>query len=259
MLLLERPSIMALKAPDLAVDPTPLYYRLESILRGAIESREYRVGQNLPSERELGEQYGVSRITVRRALETLEREGLVRRGRGRSGGTFVLDRPALLRKRVRIGSLDRVAGRQVSNIKIFTFDVRPCDHETGSLLGLAPDEDVRYVERLISTADGPVAYVRNFVPLHIGAKIKRKELSATFLRDVLTKHHGVAFAEVQDDVEAYLAESRVATLLKIRSGSPLLRITRLFIGPDGRPVALTILLISSKYRMAVTFPGEVIA
>src|SRR5882724_5495178 len=115
-----------LGAPDRAVDPTPLYYKLESILRGAIESREYKVGESLPSEREMGEEYGVSRITVRRALETLERERLVRRGRGRHGGTFVLDIPAR-RNRVPIGSLDRVAEKQVSSIKTFTFDVRPCD------------------------------------------------------------------------------------------------------------------------------------
>lgn len=250
---------MALRAPDHLADPTPLYYRLESILRGAIEAREYRVGDSLPSERELGGLYGVSRITVRRALETLAREGLVRRGRGRTGGTFVLDRPAPQTKRMRIGALDRVAGRQVSSIKIFTFDIRPCDDETARILRLAPDENIRYVERLISTTDGPVAYVRNFLPLHIGKKIKRKELGATFVRDVLAKHHGVAIAKVQDEVEAQLAESRIATLLKIRSGSPLLRIERLFIDVGGAPVGLTILLISSKYRMAAKFPGEMIA
>jgi GntR family transcriptional regulator len=251
--------MMALKALDHPNDPTPLYYRLESILRGAIEAREYRVGDSLPSERELGELYGVSRITVRRALETLAREGLIRRGRGRSGGTFVQDGPTPETKRMRIGSLDRVAGRQVSSIKIFTFDTRPSDVETARILGLPPDDSIRYVERLISTADGPVAYVRNFVPLHIGKRIKRKELEATFLRDVLVKHHGVPIDKVQDEVEAQVAESRIAAMLKIRPGSPLLRIERLFIDVRGTPVSLTVLLISSKYRMAVKFPGEMAA
>ncbi len=248
---------MALGPPDRATDPTPLYYRLESILRGAIEMGEYSVGQNLPSERELGSQYEVSRITVRRALDALARDGLVLRGRGRRGGTFVLERPAH-RNRMAIGTLDRVVGRQVSSIKVLTFDIRPCDREIARILGLAPDESVRYVERLISTSDGPVAFARNFIQLPVGARIKRRELGTKFLRDILARHHGVVFARVQDEVEAYLAESRAAGLLNVRAGSPLLRITRLFIGADGKPVSLTVLLISSRYRVAVTLPDQML-
>lgn len=250
---------MALGQSDRARDPTPLYFRLECILRGAIEIREYGVGQSLPSERELGEQYGVSRITVRRALERLEWEGLVRRGRGRRGGTFVLDKPVRKRDRAPIGSLDRVAERQVSRIKILTFDIRPCDAHAAGILGLPADDGIRFVERIISTSEGPIAYVRNYVRLPVGARVRREELGARFLRDVLAKHHGVEFAKVEDEVEACLAESRVATRLKISAGSPVLRVTRVFVGADGKPACLTILLTGSKYRMALPVADGLIA
>jgi len=104
---------------------------------------------------------------------------------------FVEDGPTPETKRKRIGSLDRVVGRQVSGIEILTFDTRTCDRETARVLEIPPNDSIRYAERLISTADGPVAYLRNFLPLRIGGGIKRKELEATFLRDVLVKHHGV--------------------------------------------------------------------
>jgi len=242
--------------PGGAGDPTPLYFKLETVLRAAIETREYAQGENLPSERELGELYGVSRITVRKALEALEREGLVRRGRGRHGGTFVLD-TSVKTSRSSIGSLDRVVSKQkISRIKVIAFEVRPCDPETAAVLSLQPDEKILYVERLMFTPDGPAAYVRNFLPLHIGEKLRRGELRTTLLVNALTRRVGIKIDEVQDEIEAYLAESRIATMLNIRPGSPVLRVRRVFVATGGERVNLTVLLIGSKYRMSATLHGE---
>jgi GntR family transcriptional regulator len=243
-------------------DPTPLYFKLESILRAAIDSREYRAGDGLPSERELGQIYGVSRITVRRALDTLRRERLIRRGRGRHGGTFVLERPEKPERGGRhpFGSLDRVGSkRPITHVQVIAFDIRPCHPEIAAALSLAPGEKVRYVERLLFTSDGPFAYVRNFLPLPLGAKLRRKELESTFLSRALTNRLSVKFSDVQDEVEACLAESRIATMLRVRAGSALLRITRLFVGANGERVDLTLLLICDKYRMSGRLDDQLLA
>ena len=67
--------------------PIPRYYQIYSSLRGRIKSNEFRVGDPLPSERQLVLDYGVSRITVVKALDILEKEGLIERQHGR--GNFV--------------------------------------------------------------------------------------------------------------------------------------------------------------------------
>jgi GntR family transcriptional regulator len=60
-------------------DPTPLYFTLRNVLVSRIRSLEFPPGSRLPAERQLAETYGVSRITVRQALQGLTRDGLVRR------------------------------------------------------------------------------------------------------------------------------------------------------------------------------------
>ena len=74
------------------IDPadfSPAYYQLAQILRGKIMGGELHPGDRIPSEEELGEEYGLSRMTVRRAIATLSEEGLLRGERGR--GTFVVE------------------------------------------------------------------------------------------------------------------------------------------------------------------------
>jgi GntR family transcriptional regulator len=239
-------------------DPTPLYYRLETILRAAIASGEHPAGKCLPAEPELGRLYGVSRITVRRALESLVNDGLLVRKRGRAGGTFVGEQGR--RPGAAIGPLDRVpTTRPIDSIRVLAFDLRPCDVKTATLLGLEAHETIRYIERVMNTQDGPLGYVRNYLPASIGKQVRRKDLDHRFLKHVLSETYGVKILKVRDEVEAHLADSRIAALLKIRTGSPILRIIRQFFGPKERCVCLTDLLMSSNYRMAVTLPEEVMA
>jgi len=71
-------------------DPAPLYMQLQKILRDAIVSRVISPEAAIPPERDLAEEYGVSRLTVRKAIEGLVSEGLITRRRG--AGTFVAPR-----------------------------------------------------------------------------------------------------------------------------------------------------------------------
>lgn len=241
-------------------DPTPLYYRLETILRSAIDSGEYPAGKSLPSEQKLGELYGVSRITVRKAVGSLVDEGLLRRTRGRGGGTFVAagTKPRSLVSS--IGQLDRVSTtNQVDDIRVLAFDMRACDAKTAALLGLEPDTTIRFIERVMVAQDGPLSYVRNYLPASIGKQVQRADLDRRFLKHVLVETYGVKIQKVRDEMEAHIADSRIAALLKIRAGSPVLRVTRLFLGKGDRCVYLTEMIICSKYRMAVTLPVEVLA
>jgi GntR family transcriptional regulator len=239
-------------------DPTPLYYRLANILRAGIDSGEYAAGSSLPTELQLERLYNVSRMTVRKAVGSLVADGLLSRKRGRAGGTFVIGRPKPeSREGDVIGPLDRISGPGlVHTIRILAFDLRPCDAETAAVLRIAPQDEIRFVERLVNTDTGPLGYVRNYFPVAIGAQVRRNDLEAKFLRHVLQDTYGVRIGTVRDEIEAHLADSSVAALLRIRAGSPVLRIIRSFFDHRSRCICLTKLIICSKYKMSVTLPEK---
>lgn len=234
-------------------DPTPIYFKLRNLLREALQSLEYPSRSRLPSERDMVSLYGVSRITVRRALDALAREGLIRRSRGRNGGTFV-QAPSKVPSPPRfVGAFNAVLSTpQFRRIEIEAFDVRLPTAEVEAALDLPSRTPVRYIERRLFGALGPVALVRNFLPMSIGRRLPRRELSRMTLYQVLTRKLGVKVVQVHDEVEAVLADARAASYLSVRPGTAMLSIQRVYFAPGDEPVNLTMLLTrSDRYKMSV--------
>jgi DNA-binding GntR family transcriptional regulator len=231
-------------------DPTPLYYRLQTILRNSIESGEYVAGERLPSERELSEHYHVSRITVRHAVDMLVREGMLQRLRGRRGGTFVLSKRR--RRRLAVAVLDRMATAvETDRISVLAFDIRRCEARVAQVLGLRNNAKVRYIERLMGAADAPVAYIRNYLPLPLGNELELTHMEGRFIREALPEILGVPIVGAFDEVEACLADSRVAELLRIGSGTPILRVTRLYLTRGRQPLFASVALVNTRYLVSV--------
>ncbi len=236
------------------IDPTPLYFRLTTLLRSQIESREYAPGSRLPAERQLATLHGLSRITVRQALDALTRDGLLRRGRGRGGGTFVREGSVRAPDARLAGSLGALfSRRQLSRIDVLAFEQRRVGEDVARALGLEPGAIVRYIERRLVVPAGPIAHVRNFLPLDRARGIRRRDLSSMLLHDLFVKRPRARPVEIHDEMEARLADARAAELLEIGVGRPLLRIQRLLRLPGEGGVNLAELLIASdRYRMTLT-------
>lgn len=234
-------------------DPTPLHFKLRNMLREAIQSLEYPSGSQLPPERKMATNYGVGRVTVRRALDALMREGFIRRSRGRTGGTFVNNRPPDEPPPPLVGAFNVVLSpRQFRRIEVDAFDVRPCNADVAAALYLPLTTPVRYIERRLFAALGPVAFVRNVLPLPIGQRLQRRDLRTMTLYDVLTQKLGVKIAEVRDDVEAILADTPIATRLGINVGTAILSIRRTYFTAGDEPVNLTLLLTrTDRYKTSV--------
>src|SRR5712692_5984767 len=157
-------------------EPTPLYYQLELALRHAIERGSFPDGR-LPTERELVEQYAVSRLTVRAALRRLEDEGLIERHRAR--GTFV--RPDALAKLVRDPvqwTLEEYIRRHTGSRTNKMLSIEQVESPTGvaATLGLPEHEQVWRILMLGLTDDEPLFLERRYYPLDIGAKLVGQEL-----------------------------------------------------------------------------------
>lgn len=234
-------------------DPTPLYFKLRNLLREAIQSLEYPSGSRLPPERDMAKIHGVSRITVRQALDALAREGMVRRRRGRKGGTFVQTPLASPTVPKVVGAFNVVLSpRESRKIKVDVFDVRMSNADIATALCLPSPTPVLYIERRFFGALGPVAFVRNFLPLSIGKRLRRRDLSALTLYEVLTRKLGVKVAEVHDEVEGVLADTRVAPRLEVPVGTAMLSIRRVYFTAGDEPVNLTILMTrTDRYKISV--------
>jgi GntR family transcriptional regulator len=226
-------------------DPTPLYFTLKNVLISRMRSLEFPPGTRLPAERQLADAYGVSRITVRQALESLAREGHLRRERGRHGGTFVCERPEPGPRPS--GSFESLfSSRNLKQIELRAFERRRGSAEVCEALHLPPDSAVYYLETRIVGDVGPIAHVRAFMPVPIGSRIRRRALRSRLLQEILLRTPGIKFAERRDEIEACLADGVAAQLLELGVGRPLLKLSRTLLAPGDEPIYVSTLLIASE-------------
>lgn len=243
-----------LRVASTAADPTPLYFTLKNVLVSRIRSLEFPPGSRLPAERQLAEGYGVSRITVRQALQALTREGLVRRERGRQGGTFVGEsrerdvRPS--------GSFESLfSSRNLQRIELRTFDRRRGNAEVCEALHLPADSTVCYLETRLVGDGGPIAHVRAFMPVSVGARVPRRALRSRLLQEILLRTPGIKIAGMRDELEACLADAVSAQMLGIGVGRPVLKVRRTLLAPGDEPIHASVMLIASE-RYTVTLREE---
>jgi GntR family transcriptional regulator len=218
--------------------PTPLYLQLADVLRSRIADGAIRTGDALPSERELSDAVGISRVTVRKSLDVLLREGLLSRRHG--SGTYIaprIEQPAAL---IAGFSADmEVRGVASGSILIEKSTGLPTPEEAMAL-GLTPDQPVHRLTR-VRTADGePLALERAVVS---GASLPSVEAIGGSLYAALDAHGARPVRGLQR-LQASLASPQEAKLLSIPVGAAVLRIERRGFLANGTPVELT----RSAYR-----------
>ncbi len=229
---------MSLKSA-FANERIPLYYQLENVLREKITSGTVTPGERLPTESELIDQYGVSRITVRQALSALADDGLIERRQG--SGTFVSQRRTRKRKFDDVkhftGSLDELMDMGAdSPVKVLEFNRIEANKHEAELLQVKIGAPVYVLKRLRLHDGKPYSLLVNYLPEEVGANLTEEELnSGTILRTIEAKT-GFRLSEANQQIKAELSDPYVSNLLGIRVGSPLLSIERTVFTEEGKPV-----------------------
>jgi GntR family transcriptional regulator len=217
-----------------AIEPSKtqrLYLLLkEQILKGTLSP-----GHRLPSEPQLAMQHRLSRVTIRRALDGLEQDGLIRRQPG--AGTFVLD--ARPRKGV-VGDLSNmlahlVAMGRATRANLLSFGYMPAPQAVAAGLRLAEGERVQHSIRVRYIDDTPFSHLTTYVPERIGSTYSEADLASTPLLTLLERS-GVVADRASQTVTATLAGPEIAELLQVEIGSPLLSMTRVVFDDQGRGV-----------------------
>lgn len=199
----------------------PLHIQMADELRGRIQRRELRPNDRIPSERELCEQYDISRITVRKALSTLIQEGLVYATIGK--GTYVAEMP--LREELRPLSsftqdLER-RGMKAGN-RVLNLDIVPADDERAGLLRIPRGAELVRLRRL-RLADGlPIALQLSYLPHHLCPGLPEVDFTGQSLYAILRERYGLNLVRSDTMISAAMAQVEEAELLGLKRPAAVL-------------------------------------
>ncbi len=204
--------------------PVPLWFQIAELLRKSIESGEIKPGERLDNEIEISERLGVSRPTVRQAIQALVHKDLVvrRRGVGTMVATRRIKRPVALTSLY--DDLER-SGREPST-EVLTLEEMPANEELAGLLAIEREDPVLHLERVRSAEGVPLALMDNCVPLAVlGAPIDKAALEAHGLYHLL-RGQGVRLQSAHEVIAARTATQREARLLQASRSTTVLTMVR---------------------------------
>ncbi|RAH97304.1 GntR family transcriptional regulator [Acuticoccus sediminis] len=213
----------------------PLHHQVYLVLRQQIEEEQFAADTPIPSEHELSHLFNVSRITIRRAMDRLKQEGWVSRSRGR--GTFAR-RPAApqaISANLRGIFENLVAMGLRTRVRLEEFGYVPAPPAVAEKLKLAPGATVQRAVRVRFHENVPFSHLTTYLPEDVGRQYEERELSETPLL-MLMERAGVKISAADQSVSAKLADTMVAPLLGVETGSPLLWVKRTVFDQNDRPI-----------------------
>jgi len=213
----------------------PLYYQIQQHILQQIRTGQFKPGKTLPSEEVISDRLGVSRMTARQALKSLCNLGVAYSQRGK--GTFVSG--IKLEKNVRqvqSFSEEMEARGARPHSKLISFDVVPAGEEAAEALHLAPEEKLIRLRRVRVADSVPMGVESTCLPLQLCPDLHKKFDPRTSLYRALSQVYGIHITQADEVIEAGLASSEEARLLRIRKGSPVFLFTRTSYVESGRPV-----------------------
>lgn len=213
----------------------PMYHQLYLILKDQIRSGLYEEGSLIPSEAKLQSRYGVSRITVRRAIAELENDGYVQRKKGK--GSIVTKREKY---------------RDIFAFKSFSDDTRDKGETPGSIilelrnvtannqvaraLDIKAGEEVIFVKRLRLMNGRVVAMHDTFVSGRYGFKIESEPGDSTLSLYEVYEKHGIELSHAEETIEVMMPSPDIQQHLFISSHEPVFYRERITYDIDGKPV-----------------------
>ncbi len=209
----------------------PAYRRIDGDIRSRIEGGALAPGDRIESERQLAGRYGVSLMTARHALKELEADGLVERRIG--AGTFVAP-PRIHFNKLQSFTEQMAARGERALSRIVSIQVLDDAIEAAARLELAPGSRVVQLERVRFGGTEPFAFETTYIPHRDFPTLAQSLRGTDSLFETLLREYHIEPAYTEDEVDAISADARMAHLLDIPRGSPLLRIRQVLFSTSGR-------------------------
>jgi GntR family transcriptional regulator len=201
--------------------PLPVYYQLKQLILACIAAGEYRPGQPIPSERELGEMLKISRMTVRQAINQLVAVGVLYREKGK--GTFVAKTKIEQRNIMSFSAMVRNKGL-VPTTQVLCFKKELTDPGRALLLDLREDEAFYHLQRLRLADNTPIGVEEVFIPEKFCPDLERFDLTAS-LYQLIREEYSLAISYVDNQIESSPPTGEERKLLKITGEIPVIRIS----------------------------------
>lgn len=199
----------------------PLHVQLANLLREQVVRRELRPDDRLPSERDLCQQYGISRITVRQALSDLAQEGLVYASVGK--GTYVAE-TAFQEDLQPLSSFTQDLERRGmrASSRVLDAGVIPADDHWAEVLYIPRGTEVVRLHRLRLTNDLPIVIQLTHLPHHLCPDLLQYDFTCRSLYEILRNEYRLCLARSETVIEATLAASWEADLLELTQPAAIL-------------------------------------
>ena len=205
--------------------PTPLYLQIKNALVADIDAGQYKPHQRLMSERELGEKFKVSRMTVRQALNEMIRDGILYTQVGK--GTFVGESKIDQQLRNLTGFSHEISMRGARpSSKVLSAQVVPASAHMAAVLSVMQGAEVVELSRLRLSNELPLCIEVAHIPHYLCPNILKKDFSRESLYRVFEDDYGHRLVRAEQTMAASLANDRELELLQITAPASVLRIER---------------------------------
>ena len=213
----------------------PYYAQLAELLRREIGERQSPPeSYQLPSENELAALHGITRATVRRALDVLERDGWIYREKGK--GSFAAVRRVEHELTQLVSTTEDMQQRGWPlGTRVLSLDRLAPTTMMRNALELKQGQDVYRLERLRLTGDAPLSLQVSHLPQHLCPRLEENDLSQSLYR-LLEGRYGLHLWTSKEKLRARGADRYEAHLLGVRSGSPVMSAERVTYAASGAPV-----------------------
>lgn len=224
-----------MKSNQEPVKKAAIYQQIADNIEEQIVSGELQSGDRIQSEREMSQELGVNRMTVRRAFNVLVERGLIDRRHG--GGTYVTS-----------PRIERLAGElfpftlgiqklgMTPGVKKIAFEQIPADESVAQVLAIPVSALVYYIYRVRFVNREPVLLEQFFVPVERFPNFDNHDHENLSGYAIMDGEYGVRVVRAEQSLEPVVATSYEAELLNIQAGDPLMLERRLSFDEHGRPV-----------------------
>ena len=226
---------MTLALPTTSHLPLPKYHRVYLVLREQLADGRFAGG--LPGELALSKQFGVARVTIRRALSQLAAEGLISREAGRGTRPVDVSEKTTNHRRAHLTGLleNLVTMGLTTSVKVLEVRGISASEPVAAALQIKPGDEVQKAVRVRSTKEGALSHITTYVPQALAQSFGRRELAKKPIL-VLLEESGVKVGRAHQTISARLADASVAEHLDVSVGTALLAVRRLIYDEDDKPI-----------------------
>jgi GntR family transcriptional regulator len=219
-----------------AKSPKPFYEQIKDYLLQGIQKGDFKPGDRIPSERDLSERFGVSRLTVNKAVKELERAGLLYAQVGK--GTFISGEMYNQQLEHLTGFTDEMRSRgHKASSQVLKADFISAPDEAARVLNVLPGTRLVMLQRVRLADDQPIALETcNLVASLCPDILLTHDFAYESLYQVLRRDYSIMLSHAEQTIEARTATKEEAVILHLKANYPVLYMTRVTYGEGSRPV-----------------------